>query len=50
MQGLTPFACRQALPLASRKGVIIQRGGFLLPLLSAVLPALASLLFGTRDK
>ena len=33
------------LPLASRKREIIQRGGFLLPLLSAVLPTLATLLF-----
>ena len=33
------------LPLVSRRRVIIQRGGFLLPLLSAVLPTLASLLF-----
>ena len=33
------------LPLAFRRRVIIQRGGFLLPLLSAVLPTLASLLF-----
>ena len=33
------------LPLASKRRVIIQRGGFLLPLLSAVLPTLASLLF-----
>ena len=38
------------LPLASKKRVIIQRDGFLLPLLSAVLPTVASLLFRTRDK
>ena len=30
--------------------LIVQRGGFLLPILSAVLPALAGLLFRTRDK
>ena len=33
------------LPLVSKRRVIQQRGGFLLPLLSAVLPALAGLLF-----
>ena len=33
------------LPLVSRRRVIIQPGGFLLPLLYAVLPILASLLF-----
>ena len=33
------------LPFASMNRVIIQRGGFLLPLLSAVLPTQASLLF-----
>lgn len=32
-------------PLVSKRRVIQQRGGFLLPLLSAVLPALAGLLF-----
>ena len=38
------------LPLAFKKRIIVQRGGFLLPLLPAVLPTLASLLFRTRDK
>ena len=33
------------LALTSSKRVIIQRGGFLIPLLSAMLPTLASLLF-----
>ena len=33
------------LPLASKRRVILQRGGFLLPLLSAVLPTLAGQLF-----
>ena len=33
------------VPLVSRIRVIIQLGGFLLPLLSAVLPTLSSLLF-----
>jgi hypothetical protein len=35
--------------LASKKKVIVQRGGFLLPLLGAVLPTLASLIFRPRD-
>ena len=33
------------LPLVSKRCVIQQRGGFLLPLLSALLPSLAGLLF-----
>ena len=33
------------LPLVSKRRVIQQRGGFLLPLLSALLPALPGLLF-----
>jgi hypothetical protein len=32
-------------PLSAEKRVIIQKGGFLLPLLTAVLPTLASLIF-----
>jgi len=32
-------------PLSGKKKAIAQRGGFLLPLLSAVLPALATLIF-----
>ena len=35
--------------LSGKKKVIVQRGGFLLPLLSAVLPALATLIFKLRD-
>jgi len=31
--------------IAKKRKIIVQRGGFLLPLLSAVLPALASLVF-----
>ena len=38
------------LTLASRRRVILERGGFRLPLLSAVLPALASLLFRQAAK
>jgi len=40
------------VPLSSMKKFIIQRGGFLLPILSAVLPAIASLIFrpSYRDK
>jgi len=32
------------VPLSNKKKLIVQRGGFLLPLLSAVLPAIASLI------
>jgi hypothetical protein len=32
-------------PISGKKKLIVQRGGFLLPLLSAVLPALATLIF-----
>jgi hypothetical protein len=38
------------VPLKDTKKVIVQGGGFLVPLLGAVLPALASLLFKSRDK
>jgi len=37
-------------PASVKKRLINQRGGFLLPLLSAVLPTLASLLFRPRVK
>ena len=33
------------VPLSGKKKLIVQRGGFLLPLLGAVLPAIASLIF-----
>ena len=33
------------VPLSKKKKLIVQRGGFLQPLLSAVLPTLASLIF-----
>jgi len=33
------------VPLARKKKLIIQRGGFLVPLLSAVLPTLATLIY-----
>jgi len=33
------------VPLSKKKKLIVQRGGFLLPLLSAVLPTLASFIF-----
>jgi hypothetical protein len=33
------------VPLTRKKKIIVQRGGFLLPLLGAVLPTLATLLF-----
>ena len=38
------------LPLTTKKRIIVKRGGFLLPLLTAVLPTLASIVFRTRDK
>jgi len=38
------------VPLSSKKKLIVQRGGFLLPLLSAVLPAIASLIFSQGKK
>ena len=37
------------LPRSAKTKLIVQRGGFLLPILSAMLPALAGLLFRTRD-
>ena len=37
-------------PLTANKRIIFQAGGFLLPLITAVFPTLASLLFRTRDK
>jgi hypothetical protein len=40
----------KAIPLVTKKKVIIQRGGFLIPLLTAVLPTIASLLFRRGDK
>jgi len=33
------------VPISSKKKLIVQRGGFLLPLLSAVLPSLATFIF-----
>ena len=35
----------KGVPLSCKKKLILQQGGFLLPLLSAVLPALAKLIF-----
>jgi len=40
---LRKVACKQ-VPLSSKKKLIVQRGGFLIPLLSAVLPTIASLI------
>jgi hypothetical protein len=37
------------VPLSSKKRLIVQKGGFLLPLLTAVLPALASYIFRPRN-
>jgi len=33
------------VPLSAKKKIIVKRGGFLLPLLSAILPTIASLIF-----
>ena len=38
------------VPLAHKKKVIIQRGGFLVSLLTAVLPTLASLIYDSLKK
>ena len=38
----------KGVSLSAKRKIIIQRGGFLLPLLSAILPTLAGLLFHTR--
>jgi hypothetical protein len=38
----------KCLPMSVKKRIIIQRAGFLLPLLTAVLPTLASLIFQKR--
>jgi hypothetical protein len=35
--------------ISAKKRLINQRGGFLLPLLSAILPTVASLIFRSRD-
>jgi hypothetical protein len=40
-----PSLVDNRLPLSAKKRIIIQRGGFLLPLLTAVLTTLASLIF-----
>ena len=37
------------VPVSSKKKLIVQRGGFLLPLLSAVLPTIASLIFKSSN-
>ena len=37
------------VPLASKKNLIVERGGFLLPLLSAILPKIASLIVRKRQ-
>ena len=38
------------LPFTAKKRIIVQGGGFLLPMLTAVLPTLARLLFQSYDK
>jgi hypothetical protein len=37
------------VPLSAKKRLIVQKGGFLLPLLTAVLPALATYIFRPHD-
>jgi len=37
------------VPLATKKRLINQRGGFIVPLLSAILSTIASLIFRSRD-
>src|SRR5215472_14726057 len=39
----------KSVSIANKRKIIVQRGGFLLPLLSAVLPVLASLVFRPRS-
>ena len=36
------------IPLSAKKKLIVQRGGFLLPLLSTILPAIASLIVSSK--
>ena len=38
------------VPVARKKKLIVQRGGFLVPLLTAVLPTLASLIYDGLKK
>jgi len=38
------------VPLSTEKKIIVQRGGFLLPLLGPVLPAIASLIVSSSSK
>ena len=40
--------CDKRVPLSAKKKLIVQRGGFLLHLLSAILPTLASFIFQNR--
>jgi len=37
------------VPLATKKRLVNQRGGFIVPLLSAILPTIASIIFRSRD-
>jgi hypothetical protein len=39
----------KGVTVATKKQILIQRGGFLVPLLSAILPTIASLIFRTRN-
>ncbi len=49
-QSETPQLADKSLPLSAKMKLIVQRGGFLLTLLSAVLPNLVNPIFRPRDK
>src|SRR5215469_2539513 len=48
-RGLLRRLADRRVPLSAKKKAIVQRGGFLLPLLGAVLPTIASLIFRQRN-
>jgi hypothetical protein len=43
------YVADKRVPLSSKKRLILQKGGFLLPPLTALLPALASYIFRRRN-
>jgi len=48
-RGLLRKIADKSVSSAKKRKIIVQRGGFLLPLLSAVLPVLASLVFRPKQ-
>jgi hypothetical protein len=48
-KGVLRKVADKRVPLSFKKRLIVQKGGFLLPLLTAVLPALASNIFRPRN-